>query len=343
VLKEIAERFNGDILAEAASRYGTHVRGLHQLEGFENHVYEFTADGQERILRLGHSLRRSAAATLGEIEWLTFLADGGVPVARAVPSLAGRWVEVIPDDSHLGDDGCFQAVAFERAAGVLLDDVPEAKARYWNEALFEEWGCVMGRLHARSCAYVPSDPALKRPEWFEVDVLDLDRFLPPDQTRLRALGEELLARLQSLPRSERNYGLIHADLTQWNFCVDEGRITLFDLDSSEYCWFVKDIAVALYYAPASHEGEGRDAFVETFLQCFLRGYRAAYDVDFDSLRLVPEFLMLQKLILYSFCHQLWDLEHLDGDQQRYLAEAKETIERRLPILNVSEELLRRVW
>jgi Ser/Thr protein kinase RdoA (MazF antagonist) len=174
-------------------------------------------------------------------------------------------------------------------------------------------------------------------------VLDLERFIPPDQVLVQARGAELLSRLKSLPRSPETYVLIHADLTQWNFRIDRGQISIFDFDSSEYCWFVKDIAVALYYAPASHEGEDRDAFVHEFLRCFLRGYQSEYELDRQWLRLIPDFLMLQKLILYSLCHQLWDMEHLDEEQRRYLAESRTVIEDGLPVLNVDEALLDRVW
>lgn len=323
MLKEIADQFNDEILVEAARRYGANPEALTELEGFENYIYEYAHQGQDYILRIGHSLRRTAPYTMGEIEWLNYLADHGAPVARAIRSLDGRWLETIPSGESAG---YFVVTSFERAAGHILDDVPEAKARYWNTGLFETWGRAMGAIHALSKEFRLSNPAFKRQEWHEYDVLDLQAFIPPDQTLVLERASRHLDKLHTLPSDAGSYGLIHADLTQWNFCVDDGAITIFDFDSCEYSWFVKDIAVSLYYARASDENGDSQDFIHDFMYSFLKGYRRECDLEAHWLRLIPDFLMLQKIILYAFCYQILDMGNLSAEDQEFLLKTRQIIE-----------------
>lgn len=332
--REIAALFNADILADAAGRYGVSAEALSELEGFENFIYQYRRGGAEYILRISHSLRRSADYTRGELEWIDFLADGGLPVGRPIRSLRGKPLEVIP--CH-GGGSYFVAAAFDRVPGVILDDDPQAKSAYWNESLFENWGRVMGRMHTRSKAYTVSDPAIKRQEWHQYDVLRLARFIPAEQALVLERGNALIDRLKRLPRDRESYGLIHADLTQWNFCVQEGELAVFDFDSCEYCWFAKDIAVALYYARASDESGDPGSFAEGFLRSFLRGYLDENPLDPSWLRLISDFLTLQKLLLYSYCYQLGNLDELEKEQAGYLENSRRTIEMGLPVVNLDFE------
>jgi Ser/Thr protein kinase RdoA (MazF antagonist) len=65
---------------------------------------------RQYILRIGHSLRRNESADPGEVDWINFLAEGGVSVPRAIRSSNGKYVEVVED----GQDGQFLATAFVR-------------------------------------------------------------------------------------------------------------------------------------------------------------------------------------------------------------------------------------
>ena len=101
MLKQIATQFTDTILQQAASLYGAEPGDLTELEGFENYIYSFARKGQDLILRIGHTLHRSAPHTRAEIDWLNYLVDRGLPVARPVVSQGGRWLEVIAP-SHDG-------------------------------------------------------------------------------------------------------------------------------------------------------------------------------------------------------------------------------------------------
>ncbi len=89
------------ILAEAAEKFGTTPDKLKRLGSFESLVYEYCNSGRDLILKLTHSIHRTADEVLGELEWVNYLAEGGVTVSPAVPSSDGNLIELVElDDSY---------------------------------------------------------------------------------------------------------------------------------------------------------------------------------------------------------------------------------------------------
>ncbi len=313
--------YNDTILDEALARYGIAKSDIHPLDGFESFVYECQKGDQETILRVSHSLHRSSDLTQGEIEWINYLADNGVPAARAVPSERGNLVEPIKvhDGSH------FTAVSFERAAG----DYPQRSD--WQAGLAGKLGRIVGRMHALTKDFRPSDPRFTRHEWAD-DFADgfAERFLPPAETIVLDKFNQLRAYLHTLPKDRDSYGLIHIDVHGGNFYVDEGQITLFDFDDCQYAWFVYDIAMALFYA-ISHDCVAAEdiAWADSFLKQFMAGYRLENSLDPQWLRQIPYFLKLREIDLYIVLHRsrdLDDVDNLDPWDASYLRNRKFKIE-----------------
>ena len=242
MLLETRKIYNDEIKLEAARRFGIDPDSLAELEGFENFVYTGQVEGEPRILRVTHSLHRPEEHIRGEILWINDMATYEIPVATALTSVAGNFTEII---FHPVSHTYFTAALFVLAPGVILDDDPEAKARYWNSDLFEQWGEVLAKIHNHAQYQAPK-LGIQRPQWDEYDVLDLEKFIPRDQKLILEVARTHLAKLHQLPKSPECFGLTHADLTQWNFNVHEGKLTVYDFDSTEYAWFVKDLAVSLY-------------------------------------------------------------------------------------------------
>ena len=291
---------------EAALRFGVTEGSLAKLPAFENFVYEATnTDEAEIILRLSHSARRTADYTRGEVEFVRYLAASELPVAAPVLAESGQFVEVI-DGSAADVEGYFVATAFERAPGYVFDDAPALRERYWQPPFFEELGRIFARLHDRGQAYRVSNPAFKRQQWWEYDVVDIDRFAPREETLVRERTREILDRLKRLPTASEGYGLIHADIHAHNFCFDGNKITLFDFDNAEYAWFVKDIAVMLFYVARNVPAEERDEAAAAFLQPFLAGYREQRECSRAWLESIPDMLALQRSMNYALFHQYRD-------------------------------------
>src|SRR3954468_22557362 len=119
---ELIRRFNEQARDEAAGRYGVPAQQLVPFKAFENFVFGGTnQDGNDIILRVSHSARRTLDYTMGEIEFVRFLAAAGLPVSKPILSDYGQFTEVI-EDSEPGH--YFVATAFEPGQGAVFDDAP---------------------------------------------------------------------------------------------------------------------------------------------------------------------------------------------------------------------------
>jgi Ser/Thr protein kinase RdoA (MazF antagonist) len=329
---ELVRRFHEPIRDQAARRYGLSPAALTELAAFENFVYEAeNDDGDTMILRISHSTRRTVDYTLGEVEFVRYLAAAGLAIAPPIISESGQFVERI-DDREPGD--YFVVTAFERADGIVFDDAPPLKERYWKPPLFRDLGRLFARLHNRAQTYKLSSPRLKRQEWYEYDVVDLDRFAPPEEQLVRDRTARIIERLKELPRTPEHYGLIHADLHPHNFCFADGKVTAFDFDNCEYAWFVKDIAVLLFYVARDVAREDRAAAVAAFLPPFLDGYRELRRCDRESLAAVPDMLALQRCMNYALFHQYRDPSLLDDDTLDRWSRFRRDIEADTPVVQL---------
>jgi len=304
--QQIISRFNDNILHEAMRRYGIAQDKIQLLDSFESFIYEFEIKGEGFILRIGHSFRKSAALIHGEVDWINHLARGGVSVARAVPALSGELVEVIDD----GDSGQFLVTAFVKAKGQKPWDAG------WTPERYENYGRLLGQMHALAVDYQPLVPAWRRPEWDDVSLQFINEYLPASEIIVHQNYRSVLEHIHALPKDNASYGLIHQDAHQNNFFMDaDGTLTLFDFDDCAYSWFISDIAIVLFYISMDAEELGfpdSASFTQEFLTHFLRGYRQAYSLSSAWLKEIPVFLKLRELELYAVVHrdfQIDDVEH----------------------------------
>lgn len=329
---ELVRRFHPRILDEAARRYGVESSDLSQLTAFENFVYEgVNSDGVEFVLRISHSARRTFAYTMGEIEFVRYLGAVRIPVSQPILSESGQFVEQIADSDP---DHQFVVTAFERAEGVVFDDAPTLKELFWKPPLFRELGRLFARLHNRAQTYKLSNPRYKRQEWYEYDVVDIDRFAPRDEQLVRERTWRIIERLKQLPRTPDDYGVIHADLHMHNFCFADGRITAFDFDNAEYAWFVKDIAVLLFYVARAEARGQREQAVAAFLAPFLEGYREHRRCEREWLAAVPDMLALQRSMNYALFHQYRDPDEINDNILDSWSRFRRDIEADTPVLEL---------
>ena len=323
--KVIRERYNEAILQEAAARYGIKTDQIRLLDGFESFMYEFDQNGQAFILRLSHSFRRSVSLIRGEVDWINYLADGGLGVSRIVPSPGGELVEIVDDNQG----GQFLATAFVKAAGG-----PPWESGQWDERLFECYGRFLGQMHALSKAYELPNPAWKRPEWDDPELMDVFTWLPESQQLVREKAEAVMRQLRALPKDEASYGLIHQDAHGGNFFVDEQyRITLFDFDDCVYSWYVYDIAMVLFYALTNHDDP--QGFGAHFWSHFWPGYRAENYLDPIWLEQMQAFFKLREIDLYAIIHRSFDVDNLsDPWVKAFMDGRRERIERDLPYVSL---------
>ena len=82
--KKIKQLFNQDILRQAAEHYGNREDSMIKLNGFQNFVYSGVARDHEVILRIAHITHRDESLTKAELEFIMFLAESCVKVAKPI-------------------------------------------------------------------------------------------------------------------------------------------------------------------------------------------------------------------------------------------------------------------
>lgn len=316
--KEARSRFTRVILREAMKRFDVSPGAIRPLRSFQNFVYEFERDSASYILRIGHSLRRSEALVQAEVDWVNHLLTGGVSAGRPIRSANGRFVEAVVD----GHGGHFLAVAFVKASG------HEASEGDWTAQFFEQYGQLIGSMHALARTYRPVHPARQRHDWSDAGTSVAKHTLPePEATKYRTVCDYL----SRLPKDSESYGLIHHDAHVKNVLVDvSGRLTIVDFDNCVYSWFVNDIAIALFYM-ASFARDPR-GFASECLPHFLRGYRQANKLHPRWLNEIPHFLKLRELAMYAVILQGRETGRINDWCADYLREHKTRIEYDVPYI-----------
>lgn len=320
--QQIKDRYSEHIVQEAMRRYGITNDQIRPLDAFESFIYEFQRGERGYILRVGHTLRKSADLIRGEVDWINYLAGGGVGAAKAILSESGQLVETVDD----GQGGQFLVTAFEKAAGGPPWDL-------WTPKLYETYGHTIGSMHALTEDYQPSHVAWQRPAWDDPLFQFVERFLPASEVVAHEKHRAVCAHLATLPKDKTTYGLIHQDAHGSNFFVNEaGQLTLFDFDDCAYSWFSNDIAIVLFYIV--QDADDPSAFTREFMTHFLRGYCQAYPLEPQWLKEIPVFLKLREIELYAVMFRDFDVTNIDNEWcARFMQGRKDKIEHDVPFVD----------
>ena len=327
--KFIQALFNQTVLSKALLAYGIDKDDTKLLDGFENFIYEVSKDNKSFILRIGHDSRRNFNLVWGEAEFLNYLANGGLSVSRVCPSLSGQLIETVT----ASDGSKFVITLFEKAVG----HPPNFKQA--STDLFFNMGNYMGKLHALSKDFHPSQPQFTRLDITKdmaTMTLTGNKYLPEgDEGILQAYKETTQSILQ-LPITVDSYGLCHIDFHGGNFFITEsGKITLFDFDDCQYAWFIYDIAMALFYA-ISHNCTSPEklSHARKFLSHFWLGYQENNCLDPIWLMEIPKFLKLREIDLYFAIHRSLDINNLDAWCASYMHQRRQKILDRVPFCDM---------
>lgn len=275
-----AEKFNGN------------TSKLKLLGGFTNNVFECEGKDGPFILKFYSDMEHSCNSVKSELDWISYLSNSGVNLTTALPSVNGNLIENATENGRN-----FSVLAFRKAKGTFVD---EADANRWNPGLFYKWGKVMGSIHSLSKSYKPIDDSIKRQEWNE-GPLFLE-FPEVEDTILRKWNQ-YINKIKKLPKDINAYGMIHNDLHQKNFLLNDNEVVLFDFGDCEYNWFIYDIAISLYHALQSisdSDRQQRKEFAVLFLKSYLRGYHTENKLNIYWLSKILFFLNYRQLFSYLY-------------------------------------------
>lgn len=288
-----------ELLIALEQRFPQHV--IEHVGGFENEVFRMRRAGGDHILRLTELTHRSAGQLQAEIDFVEHLHTHALPVARPLVLPSGAFVEPVELETRQ-----VLLTRFEAAPGApAARDQPEV----WNEALFEQWGGVLARMHLASATFAPPPGAPRRHAWHEDDLVDFERHLPAHERDLIDACQRVVAAVRALPHTPETHALVHGDLHPGNFVVHEGRMTVFDFDDASYHGLAHDLAMALYYASWPRV-VGAEAMEEPFFQGVLRGYERHRPLPPGALEQIPLYLRLRDALLISSIHKKFDLRAL---------------------------------
>ena len=258
---------------------------------------------KEYILRISDTGDRSENDYLAETEFVQFLASNGAPVADVIPSVNGRFVEIIdaagaetdPDTTGNGAAAPVFISLFAYAKGILLADNQD---RYREGVSLNEYfyntGKALGVIHRLSKVYMPVH---SRPDYFDkYNMTYINGLITDEYVELKAAIAKRLEAFRALPTDKGCYGLVHFDYSDGNYHVDmdTGAITVFDFDNCMNCWYMFDLANLWIHNEGwtRHETDPAKCF-ELMRQCFdlqLKGYKTETDLSDEMLEKLPLFI-----------------------------------------------------
>jgi len=317
------------LLNKASVIFHANLEQMRCLKKSANICYECQINGERFVLRLTERPPEFAQVIKGEVDWINYLADNGIKVSRAIPSLNGDYTAVIKDEIS-----CFLASCFVMSKGHHVNpDNPHE----WNDSLFEKWGQTLGKMHALSKRYVIKDPSTSRPNWNYGPLFSPDLDLGPSEDKILKMWRILISELESLPKDKDSYGIVHNDLHEKNFLLFDSNIIVIDFDSCGFNWFACDIAYLLYHTIYTFDST-RYNTEESMIKKFFSGYNRENTIGVYWMNLIPKFLRFMDIYMYLekylFYNAVWNSKTLYIEKMDDLRRQKSRIENEIPCFDV---------
>jgi Ser/Thr protein kinase RdoA (MazF antagonist) len=285
---------------------------LELISRSENVVFRVdNARGETFVLRVHRPGYHTLAELNSEQAWNDALRSAGISVPHLRRTRAGEYyaiVEVpgVAETRHVSVVDWFEGVTMFDLIQSESDD--EIQATH-----FEQLGHLMARMHNATERWKP-------PAWFERHALDADGLMgdapfwgpfwesslftkAQRRTLLEARGV-LHAKLSTLRKDAKCYGMIHADLVPVNVLVNGDELHAIDFDDAGFGWFIFELAVALVdYADGPHHEVFRDALVA--------GYRMERELEDEWLELLPTLHLVRALSIMGWAHERPEIDYVD--------------------------------
>lgn len=274
-----------------------HITPLHH---FLNTTFRIDNPSQKQryVLRISRAGYQDAATIRSELLWLQAIRR---ETALVVPE---------PLANH---DGLLLST-------VEVQDVPEPRhcvlfrwvdGRFHSAMLcpadLERVGMLMATLHLHVQRFtVPEGFTRKRWDLAglqgEASGIEPDRIrrhLSPDDCNvLDRVAERVGQTMHTLGEGPEVFGLIHADIHQWNYLFHRGNVHLIDFDTSGWGYFVYDIAVT-FSTLLNHPN------LSALRAAFLRGYRRVRPLPVEQETCIDTFIAAR-----IFGHTQWVAAHI---------------------------------
>lgn len=319
----IKKKFTKDVIESAVKKYGATYDDLILVGNHQSYVYKVKKANDNIFIRITHVSHRDEQLILAEIEWIKHLSANSIRVAMPIKSKDNNVVELIHSEGQI-----FIVVAFEEAKGKGIGQQP------WSFETPKTLGFLTGQMHSISKDYRPINNN-RRYTWVKNNFISkASDYLPKEQFKVIAELNDLVNKINKLPKDRDSYGLIHGDLVACNYHINGNEITFFDFDESCYCWYINDIAIQLFYWSLTWQGyidkEGSYLCAKNFLE----GYSRVCKLETFWLEQIPLFIRLREIILYISIYRSKNLNELDEWNMNFMDGRRERIENNIPFIDI---------
>jgi len=296
---------------------------LEFIQMSQNYVYRYSDINDQKILRISTGRDRTKSQIEAELSWVNYLADYGINTCRPIKLEDGRLLESIEIN---GENNIL--TLFEHAPG------KQVERKTADEATFESIGRLTGEMHtvAHHFSQDTKQP-LDRPLWKESRLLNHDveslkgTF---SKSTLRSINQ-LIQSISNTPKTDRNFGMIHADINCMNLHRSNDDLWIYDFDNCEYGYFTQDLATILWdsiYCKVLNKfaDEGMNARIEPLWAALLKGYSATSPMKVLDLTLLKKLFILREATIYIHYHRTLNLTEVGDSFHKGLEVMKNNIE-----------------
>lgn len=284
---------------EIVAHWGGQKSSVRHIGNSASSVFEYKKGKSQEILRLTDAAFRTYSEIEGELEYLNYLKKLSISCCYPVVSDDGKLLV-----SRKWENTEFICSSLSFATGIYIDE----SSPYWKMDFFREWRRNLASIHSASKSY--NSPNQKLWEWDqEILFKKADVLLPKDDLISRNELNELFKILSHLPKTNNNYGIIHADHAPPNFRYNPTscKITAFDFGNSCYHWYLADLANSLSTIQLKKD---RDLIKNGILE----GYSETEILPKDYEEQIGFFLRLR--VLYVYLDRLYSFGQNPNTEQK---------------------------
>lgn len=320
--ESLKNKYKKKIIEDLALRYGASSENLTLVGNHQSFVYRAKVNGRNIYIRITHESHRTEEQICAELNWILFLADNGIEVAKPILSINKSYIEAAANEFDR-----FFAVAFDEAIGYRNGEYP------WSFEIPKRVGVMTAKMHKLAKQY--EEKGYKRFEWHQNNFLiKAGDYLPHEHVRVIAELEKLMDKIKCLPKDKKSYGLIHGDLVACNYHLTDDKVSIFDFDESCYCWYINDIAIQTFYSSLTWQGYvDREGSKKCFMK-FMEGYESITSIDKFWIEKMPLFIKLREIILYISIYRSRNMKELDQWSKNFMDGRRERIESNIPFIDI---------
>ncbi|MER2153997.1 MAG: phosphotransferase [Solibacillus sp.] len=255
---------------------------------------------------------------LEEITYTNYLYKEGLGVSPTMVSNKGNQIEKITFNNKE-----VLTVLYAAVKGKHLS------RNEWNADVLKELGKQIGKLHRLTKKFEGIHSVRYINDWYQNEEYDFLKYIPEDETMIRDVAQEIITKINNIPKDKSNYGLLHGDLWLENVLVDDDlKLSMVDFQDCEKNFYIFDLAVPIYSAiEFSFVGGGNIIEYERDItKAIIERYQEENNLPKEMLEILPLFIQLKEVFEYSLMHMYWNKEKLTEEQIRIMNHFRRRIE-----------------